>query len=313
MRRPIHLLVFLFITVLAMAGVYELMWQTRPDYFRVQSGVNYLPLDLDQIAHEYSAYSDKRPLPELSSQPPQEDAARQIEETYSKFQQASVSLANKKAEYATRLQADTGAYTSFENSQWAQYETFVAQKTVPFDNRKKAIEAQMTAIIANSGAKSADELPPGQAAIDRARLMVELKRVEVQRAIAESDARQYGMRHLEDFQQEPNQKEYLSRYKELEDLRKSIFAEENSTNALHGQLYDAFIKYRAARGGQLGYWDFVYFSVGAATTATFGDIAPNSTRVRMFVCLQVFVSLLVTGLIVNSVASHKDALLGRTQ
>ncbi len=296
MRRSIQLLVILSVTVFAMAGVYELMWQAHPDYFRVQSGVNYLPLDLVQIAHEYSAYSDKKPLPELSSQPAQEEATRRIEEIYSKFQQASVSLANKKAEYATRLQADTGAYTSFENSQW-----------------KKTIEAKRTAIVTNSGAKSADELPPGQAAIDRADLMVELKRVEVQRAIAESDARQYGLRHLPDFQQEPNQKEYLSHNKELEDLRKSIFAEENSTNALHGQLYDAFIKYRAARDGQLGYWDFVYFSVGAATTATFGDIAPNSTSVRMLVCLQVFSSLLVTGLIVNSLASHKGATLGRTQ
>src|SRR5260221_6302617 len=125
MRRSIQLLVILSVTVFAMAGVYELMWQAHPDYFRVQSGVNYLPLDLVQIAHEYSAYSDKKPLPELSSQPAQEEATRRIEEIYSKFQQASVSLANKKAEYATRLQADTGAYTSFENSQWAQYESFV--------------------------------------------------------------------------------------------------------------------------------------------------------------------------------------------
>ncbi len=53
----------------------------------------------------------------------------------------------------------------------------------------------------------------------------------------------------------------------------------------------------------LGYWDFLYFSVGAATTATFGDIASNSSSVRMLVCLQVLGSIVFSGLMINGLAS----------
>jgi hypothetical protein len=39
----------------------------RPDYFRLHAGLNILLLDLERIALAYSAYSDKKPLPELAS------------------------------------------------------------------------------------------------------------------------------------------------------------------------------------------------------------------------------------------------------
>jgi hypothetical protein len=43
--------------------------------------------------------------------------------------------------------------------------------------------------------------------------------------------------------------------------------------------------------------------MGAATTATFGDIVPNSSSVRMLVCLQVLGSIVFSGLMINGLAS----------
>jgi uncharacterized membrane protein len=59
------------------------------------------------------------------------------------------------------------------------------------------------------------------------------------------------------------------------------------------------VSYLDAPQAHLGYWDFLYFSVGAATTATFGDTAPNSSSVRMLV----LGSIVFSGLMINGLAS----------
>jgi hypothetical protein len=53
----------------------------------------------------------------------------------------------------------------------------------------------------------------------------------------------------------------------------------------------------------------LYFSIGAATTATFGDIAPNHWFVRLCVCLQVLLSVILMGLLVSELAE----MLARAQ
>ena len=70
------------------------------------------------------------------------------------------------------------------------------------------------------------------------------------------------------------------------------------------KLYQAFVSYLDAAQAHLGYWDFLYFSMGAATTATFGDIASNSSSVRMLVCLQVLGSIVFSGLMINEPSSE---------
>lgn len=296
----------LVLSIVVMAGVYYLMWSGRPDYFRVQSGVNLLPLNLVQIAREYSAYSDSKPLPDMLFQHGEEKAVERIEEVYENLQQASVSLAQKKSDYDKRLHEDAEEYKSFETSQWLQFNLFISHRTAPFVSQIDAISGRMQAILAASGVKSANDLPSGQVSVDYADLSVALAKVELQRTKAELDAREYGMHHLTDFQQQPPQKEYLARYKELEGLRNSLSAEQEATVRLRGDLYDAFVAYREATEHRLGYGDFLYFSVGAATTATFGDISPNSTLVRMLVCLQVLGSIVFVGLMVSELAGRID-------
>jgi Ion channel len=190
-----------------------------------------------------------------------------------------------------------------------QYEAFVAHKTAPFRDKINVISDSMKKVLTASGAQSEDELPPGQDAVKYAQLAVNLADVELQRTRTEADAREYGLHHLTDFQQQPAQKEYIAKHNELEVLREDIFEEQMSTVALRRDLDNALVDYRAASAARLGYFDFLYFSVGAATTATFGDISPNSTPVRMMVCWQVLWSIVFTGLMINGLAArhHKTS------
>jgi hypothetical protein len=295
------------LSIFGMAGIYNLMWIARPDYFRVQSNVNFLPMTLYQIAAGYSAYTNDTSLPDLL-QPEEDKAAQRIADIYRKVQTASIALTEKQSEFTRKERLDKEEYKMFEGSQFAQYEAFVAHKTAPFRDKINVISDSMKKVLTASGAQSEDELPPGQDAVKYAQLAVNLADVELQRTRTEADAREYGLHHLTDFQQQPAQKEYIAKHNELEVLREDIF-EEMSTVALRRDLDNALVDYRAASAARLGYFDFLYFSVGAATTATFGDISPNSTPVRMMVCWQVLWSIVFTGLMINGLAArhHKTS------
>lgn len=59
------------------------------------------------------------------------------------------------------------------------------------------------------------------------------------------------------------------------------------------------VDYRRLTLAKLTFLDFVYFSVGAATTATFCDIAPNHCSIRLLVSSQVLLSIVMVGFVVN--------------
>ena len=236
MERRILMPGLLVVSIFAMAGVYDFMWIARPDYFRLQSGVNFLPLDLVHIAREYSAYSDNQPLPDMLPEHGEEVATKRIEDIYQNFRLASVSLANKKADLAKRLQQDAGEYKSFEQAQWAQYEEFVAQKSAPFAKQSNLISERMQSMLTAAGAISPDDLPPGprNAYYD---LNIERARVELQRVRAEAEARDYGLHHLTEFQQQTSQQAYLARSRELRepseiDIRRTSLNEHVAWRAL---------------------------------------------------------------------------------
>ncbi|MBB6144282.1 hypothetical protein HNQ77_002234 [Silvibacterium bohemicum] len=301
-RSPIpKLLLFLALTFV-MAGVYELIWLNRPDYFRLQSGVNVLPLDLERIALAYSTYSDKKPLPGLTLTRDQQDSAEKIDKVYQEFQALSVKLKGDEADLSKRETSLKTNYTSFERAQWQQYELFVSDRQAPAKAKSDAIRQQMNAILAASNAKTEDDLPSGPAAVAHANLGVQLAKSEAERARAEYEAREYGLQHLTEFQKQPDQQHWIEQEAQTKLLRDKVYQEQLATDHAHAEIYDAFEEYRTALQKRLGYGDFLYFSVGAATTATFGDISPNSTTVRLLVCLQVFCSILLTGLLVSDLA-----------
>ena len=117
------------------------------------------------------------------------------------------------------------------------------------------------------------------------------------------------MSHLTDFERLPDQQEYLKHQEQTLALKSQMANLRESTNRFREKLYDAFVAYRKVALRILGYWDFFYFSVGAATTATFGDIAPNSKLVRILVCIQVLGSIMGTGVIVSGLTKDRPLMV----
>jgi hypothetical protein len=114
-------------------------------------------------------------------------------------------------------------YAPFETAQWEQYYQFIADKTAPAKEKSDAIRQQMDAILAD--------------AISHAHLSVELAKAEAERAHADYEARDYGLRHLTDIQQRSDQRVWIEREKQLEQLRHKVYEEQLKADSGHADIY----------------------------------------------------------------------------
>ncbi|HHT0525037.1 TPA: ion channel [Klebsiella michiganensis] len=59
----------------------------------------------------------------------------------------------------------------------------------------------------------------------------------------------------------------------------------------------------------LNFWDFFFYSIGISTTTTFGDLVANSRLIRMLVCIQLLLSILVLANVTqNFLSKNKNSL-----
>jgi hypothetical protein len=270
------------ISIFAMALLYQTIWDVRPDYFRISADVNFLPLDLVEAGRAYWIYTGDKPLPELYK-PQQESAVEKIKSMYRSAQAASVQAMEKKRQLDMALEQENRDYKAFEQSQWNQVEEYIASKTGPYKAEVEKLSGQLQHMLDQAGVKSRDELPAGDVAVAYSQLAIVRATAALEAAKAEYEARDYSLKHLTEFQQTPAQQAWIAKNEENEQLRSDVQKAQNAILTMRGGFYDAMEKYRLEAQNALTYWDFVYFSVGAATTATFGDIAPNHKSVRLLV------------------------------
>jgi hypothetical protein len=295
--------VVLAISIFTMAGIYQVIWEARPDYFRVSADVNFLPLDLVEAGRAYSAFDGDKPLPDLSKSH-QESAVENIKSIYRNAQTASVQAMEMQQQLSRALEQEDRDYKVFEQSQWDQVDEYVAGKVRPYKAEVERLSGQLQRILDQAGVESADKLPAGDVAVAYSQLAVVRATAALDVAKTEYEARDYSLKHLTEFQQKPAQQAWLEEHQKIVQLRKDVFKVQDAILTKRGDFYHAMEKYRLEAQSTLTYWDFLYFSVGAATTATFGDIAPNHKLVRLMVCAQVIFSVVIIGLTVNQLTGR---------
>jgi hypothetical protein len=296
--KPIVFMVWLF----AMAGVYDLIWQARPDYFRVTQNVNFLPIDLVQIARSYSDFAGDRPLPDYLN-PDDQSAILKIRSLYDQAQKLTTKLDEQQKALAEGTENDGRDAQIYDKSLGIQMEAYVQHAIVDDQAKVAGFDAQLQSILDQARVKSVDDLS-AQQAVNYTQLAVKRQEASVDLAKATVAARNYVIEHPADFTHAPEQEAIRARHRQNDDLRADIDKSDSELLNLRGELYDAFIEYQHKAHLALSYWDFLYFSVGAATTATFADLAPNHTSVRLLVCLQVLVSVVFVGVMVYERWSH---------
>lgn len=293
----------LAVQVVGMAFVYQQIWEWRPDYFRVESKLNDLPLDLYAAARSYSVTSG-RPLPQFTD-PDVDAAVARIRGAYRDLQARTAVIDGERRALDARRKAEQQDNVPFQASMWRQAEAYRKSRTAPFDSQLAAIARQQQNILDAHHARTNEELPAGPDAIRHADLAIKAAELRVKAIQADIDASDHILKNLNAFQRQPAQQAYLARLRETAALEKRLSDHQLSIYDLNGRLYDAFAAYLTAAKAKLGYLDFLYFSLGGATTANFGDIAPNHSIVRALYSAQIVISMVLVAWWINDFISGK--------
>jgi len=300
-RRHCYLVIW-FVLTLGMGLAYKCVWSFRPDYFRVQSDLNLRPIDLAARVRGYSAFDDQ-PLPGLPH-PDIESAASRLQMAYEEAQLASGLLAADQRALRTQARTVSAGDDAFEASQWAQVDEYVRSRTAPFDRPISELQSTMAGMLRVMGVRSPDQLPEGPVAVDYADTRVRLAEQSLGRINAKAAAQHYALHHLEEFQRTPQQREHLLRRRELLALRRTIEARQGTVSRLASRVIQEEEAYRRVASTRLTVGDFLYFSIGGATGANFGDISPNHTLVRLLYSGQILLSILLLALALESITKR---------
>jgi hypothetical protein len=179
-----------------------------------------------------------------------------------------------------------------------QFEEYVKQAIASFENGVAAKSEEMKNFVQSFGVSTPEQLS-SEAAVRYSRLAIERAQLNVDLANARAEAYRIGLQDLRQFQNTPEQQAHIALIEQLRDDQRELLSLQNKRINLNGTLYQLLVDYRRLTHAKLNFVDFVYFSVGAATTATFGDISPNHWSIRLLVSMQVLLSILLVGRVVN--------------
>ncbi|NII83490.1 MULTISPECIES: potassium channel family protein [unclassified Pedobacter] len=81
-------------------------------------------------------------------------------------------------------------------------------------------------------------------------------------------------------------------------------------NKIQLKIYNVVVDFHSKRFEKLNYFDFLYFSAGIATSSNFGDILPNTRLIRVIVFVQILLSLVQFGWLINQFVEAFDKKYG---
>jgi hypothetical protein len=293
-------------SIFLMAAVYQSIYQFRPDYFRIQgsAGYNLLPIDIAEAVINFPTQSTE-PLPTLKRLTREVEAAH-IRSIYSDVQKKSEALSLKEHQLDDLNKREESDYTAFQELQQKHADDFVSQRKKPFEDKLNILNLELKSILESEGVDDKEKLS-NQKKIQYADVNAEILQTKVHQLQVEIAAGDYVLKHLIEFQQTPEQQAYIVRSRNLARLEKEVGEAKQEIWAKRAEFLEALSQYRTKSLEALTYWDFVYFSVGATTTAAFGDITPNHKWVRMLVCAQVLASIIFVGVLINNLPQNQKS------
>lgn len=123
---------------------------------------------------------------------------------------------------------------------------------------------------------------------------------------AEAAARDYALHHLEEFQRTKPQQAQLQQRRALAELERSVNAQAQVVQNLSLKVAEAEDNYRRTAASRLSFFDFIYFSLGGATGANFGDISPNHTFIRVLYSVQILLSILLLAMALDRITKGRS-------
>jgi hypothetical protein len=193
-------------------------------------------------------------------------------------------------------------YQILDKARWEGAKVYEESVLAPYVAEQNMINSQINAL--ESKIQTSEPVERVSLIQQVGALRVRLSEVEQVKLEKHAEAITYVLRNLNSFADQQLSKNFEESYAEKTRLEGQLILLERQTSQERGRAYTLWTQKRNQRVERLGLIDFVYFSLGVATTTTFGDILPNSATIRLVVIAQLTLCLIVVGVFVTAVAQE---------
>lgn len=147
-----------------------------------------------------------------------------------------------------------------------------------------------------------NETNKNQANIMLADKNLEISKLNLELANLDRDAHIYTLSHAGEF----NDPEIVERSKavnaEIDETRAKLISNEKGIVEVRTKTQSLLHNLKEEN---LNFFDFVFYSIGISTTTTFGDLLANSRIIRLLVCVQLLLSILVLANVTQNFITKK--------
>lgn len=277
--------------IFSFAVVYYLAWLVNPDSFIKNNALNYTPVH-NAINLAFSFNDALHEDPDNISNEEFSEQTLKAKKEFDRIRRQNIDLEKSLSQQESNLKL---IHEKLSKA-WAKNTQVYVEKT--------SLKYRETLIIKESERENIlsqkNKMNESQFNIILADKNVEISEDKLSIATTERDALEYVMSHVGDFNEPKLVSELNIANKKTDDIRTKITVNNERMIKIRNNVQNLLNRRQKE---DLNFWDFTFYSIGISTTTTFGDLVANSRFIRMLVCIQLLLSILVLANVTQSFLS----------
>lgn len=277
--------------ILFFATVYYLAWLVYPDSFIKNNALNSTPIhNAINLAFSYNGETNED-YDNISNEVFSEETLK-AKKAFDRIISLNIKLENILSQQESNLKL----INENLSKAWARNtQAYVDEASLEDHKELNVKESERKAILTQK-----NKIQESQFDIMLADKNAEISEVKLRIATAERDALEYVLSHVGDFNDPKLVSELNTTDKIIDDTRSELIINNKEIIKIRNNVQNLLNKRQKE---DLNFWDFTFYSIGISTTTTFGDLVANSRLIRMLVCIQLLLSILVLANITQSFLS----------
>lgn len=277
--------------ILCFAAIYYVTWSVNPDAFIKNSALNTTPVNnAINLAFSYNGETHED-YDNISNEDFFEETLKAKKE-FDRIIGQNINLKSKLSQQESNLKLISESLSKA----WARNtRMYVDESSLKYRNELNIKENELNAILSLKNKSQESQL-----GIMLADKNVEISKIKLRIATVEYDALEKTLSHAGDFNDPKIVSELNATNKIVDDIRSELIANNKEIIKIKNNVQNLLSKRQKE---DLNFWDFIFYSIGISTTTTFGDLLANSRLIRVLVCIQLVLSILVLANVTQSFLS----------
>jgi hypothetical protein len=283
-ETPAVLAILYFTASVLFAVIYFSMWRLNPDAFIVHQEMNLRPLSMWPVLRTAGKKNRQNRSAVVAAAP-----LETIYDQCSKLNQLEIELSTQLEDLELQIiqaKQEVDSVSAKHNEEMvANMKVFLEQQQrTTSEGIAQALESLKQRSATHSADAQLDQLEKETAA-------------EIKRAVNGEKASV----NLADFAKTSVVNEFENAFARRDQLMNQQLELSEKRLKVQRDQRGLLESWEAQRVSRLGFVDFIYFSMGVATSNTFGDMIPNDRAIRFMIVVQLIVSVVLVGLFVNAI------------